>query len=94
MTIRAAAADTVQPRDAVISGRVTTEVNGEPQPVRRAKVTLESTALTEPRHVDSDIDGRYRVDGLPDGAYRVRAEKAGFVCRKRFAFKYWFSRRR
>jgi hypothetical protein len=70
---------------AVISGGVTTEVNGEPQPVRRAKVTLESTALTEPRHVDSDIDGRYRVDGLPDGAYRVRAEKAGFVPRVRDA---------
>lgn len=68
---------------AVISGRVTIEVNGEPQPVRRAKVTLESAALPEPRHVDSDIDGRYRLERLPDGEYRVRAEKAGFVPRVR-----------
>lgn len=63
----------------VISGRVTIEVNGEPQPVRRARVTLESTALTRPAQMDSDTDGRFRFDVLPDGAYRIRAEKAGFV---------------
>jgi hypothetical protein len=63
----------------VISGRVTIEVNGEPQPVRRARVTLESTALLRPAQVDSDTNGRFRFEQLPDGAYRVRAEKAGFV---------------
>lgn len=64
---------------AVISGRVTITVNGEPQPVRRARVTLESTALTRPAQVDSDTDGRFRVNALPAGEYRIRAEKAGFV---------------
>lgn len=67
------------PGTAVISGRVTIEVNGEPVPVRRAKVTLESAALRGPQHAETDTDGRYRFDRLPDGEYRVRAEKAGFV---------------
>ncbi len=68
---------------AVISGRVTIEVNGEAVPVRRAKVTLESAVLRGPQHADTDTDGRYRFDRLPDGEYRIRAEKAGFVPRVR-----------
>lgn len=64
---------------AVISGRVTIDVNDQPQPVRRARVTLESTALTRPAQLDSDTDGRFRFNTLPAGEYRIRAEKAGFV---------------
>jgi hypothetical protein len=66
---------------AAISGRVTIDVNGEPQPVRRAKVTLESSARRGPQHTDTDTDGRYPFERLPEGEFRVRAEKAGFVPR-------------
>ncbi len=63
---------------AVISGRVQIDVNSTAQPVRRARVTLESEAL-QPRTTDTDTDGRYQFTNLPAGAYRVGAEKAGFV---------------
>src|SRR5687768_9721967 len=65
---------------AVIAGRVTIlDVNGVPQPVRRARVTLEADALTTPQRVDTDTQGRYRFEKLPAGTYRIRAEKAGYV---------------
>ncbi len=65
---------------AVISGRVTIlDMNGVPQPVRRARVTLDAGALATPPKVDTDTEGRYRFEKLPAGTYRIRAEKAGFV---------------
>lgn len=66
---------------AAITGLVTITADGASQPVRRARVTLESPALTRPQHADTDTDGRYRFAALPAGAYRVRVEKAGFVQR-------------
>jgi hypothetical protein len=63
---------------AIVTGRLL--VAGEREsPVRRARVTLESDALAEPRLADSGTDGRYRFDQLPPGTYRVRSEKPGFV---------------
>ena len=63
---------------ATIAGRLL--IAGEREsPVRRARVTLESDALAEPRIGDSGTDGRYRFDRLPAGTYHVRAEKPGFV---------------
>ncbi len=64
---------------AAIAGRVLIEVNGSPQPVRRARLTLESDALQKAQTTDTDIEGRYRFENLPAGTYYVRAEKAGFV---------------
>ena len=66
---------------AVISGQVTVVVDGTAQPIRRARVTLESPALTRPQYTDTDTDGRYRLSALAAGAYRIRVEKAGFVQR-------------
>ncbi len=66
---------------ASIAGRVTIDVDGRIQPVRRARVTVESSALDRPRQVDTDTDGRYQLTQLPAGTYTVRAEKAGFVPR-------------
>lgn len=66
---------------AAISGQVTVVVSGANQPIRRARVTLESTALMRPQHTDTNTDGRYRFTALPAGTYRIRVEKAGFVQR-------------
>ena len=62
-----------------ISGRVLVRGQPTPAPVRRARVTLRSEALPEPRATDTGTDGRYRFDNLPAGQYRVRAEKPGYV---------------
>jgi hypothetical protein len=73
---------TVSPTEsgtAVIEGRVVIHINETPQPVRRARLTLESEALPSARTTDSDTGGRYRFDKLPAGSYRVRVEKPGFV---------------
>jgi Carboxypeptidase regulatory-like domain len=64
---------------AAIAGRVLIELSGSPQPVRRARVTLESDALPKTQTTDTDTDGRYQFENLPAGIYYVRAEKAGFV---------------
>jgi hypothetical protein len=64
---------------AVISGRVAINVNGSPQPVRRARVTLDADVLRSSRTSDTDTDGRYQFVNLPAGRYVVRAAKAGFV---------------
>jgi hypothetical protein len=61
-----------------ISGRLSIAGEGN-HPVRRARVTLESDTLGEPRIGDSDTDGRFQFTQLPGGTYYVRAEKPGFV---------------
>jgi len=62
-----------------IAGRVFVIVNGQPAPVRRAVVTIESSAGSTRERVDADTDGRFRVSNLAPGSYRVLAEKPGFV---------------
>ena len=64
---------------AALAGRVVITVNGAPQPVRRARVTLEADVLRTSKTTDTDTDGRYRFANLPAGSYRVRPAKAGFV---------------
>ncbi len=64
---------------ASISGRVLVRGTLTPVPVRRARVTLSGEAVGEARTTDTDTDGRYRFDRLPAGAYRLKAEKPGFV---------------
>ena len=63
----------------IIAGRVFVLTNGQPTPVRRAVVTIEPSAGSSTVRVDGDIDGRFRVSNLAPGAYRVVAEKPGFV---------------
>jgi protocatechuate 3,4-dioxygenase beta subunit len=62
---------------ASLSGRVITVGDGQPAPLRRARMTLEGASAS--RTTDTDTDGRYRFDALPAGTYRVSAEKPGFV---------------
>jgi protocatechuate 3,4-dioxygenase beta subunit len=64
---------------ASISGRVTILQNGQPTPVRRARVTLESSLLPRAVRVDTDVDGRFQFRDLPAGSYQATVEKAGFV---------------
>jgi hypothetical protein len=63
----------------VLTGRVLIDINSSAQPVRRARLVLESDVLSAARTTDTDTDGRYQFARLPAGSYRVRAEKAGFV---------------
>lgn len=64
---------------AVISGRIVVVQGGQAVPVRRAHVTVSSEKLPQSQTVDTDTEGRYRVDGLPAGAFQISAEKPGFV---------------
>jgi hypothetical protein len=64
---------------ASIAGRVSILQNGQPAPVRRARVTLESSLLPRAVRVDTDVDGRFQFRDLPAGSYRTIIEKAGFV---------------
>lgn len=75
---RAAAPAAVEGK-AAIAGRVIVRDEKPAVPVRRARVTLSSARLPESRITDTDKDGRYRFDGLPAGAYRIRVEKPGYV---------------
>jgi len=64
---------------AIIEGRVTIEIDGNQRPARRARVTLESEALSTAINADTDTEGRYRVEKLTQATYRIRVEKPGFV---------------
>lgn len=75
---RAAAPPTAH-GDSAVTGRVTVRDVTPDVPVRRARVTLSSDRLPESQITDTDTDGRYRFDALPAGAYRIRAEKPGYV---------------
>jgi hypothetical protein len=63
---------------AVIAGRVV-EADAAAQPVRRALVTVRGDTLASPLLTTSDDDGRFVVDRLPAGTYRLSAEHRGFV---------------
>lgn len=64
---------------ASISGRVTVMDSKPVLPVRRAKVTLTSGALSQPRTTDTDTAGRYQFSQLPPGSYRVTVDKPAYV---------------
>ncbi len=64
---------------ASIAGRVTILDSKPVAVIRRARVTLESSALPQPETTDTDTDGRYRFAALPAGSFRVIVSKPGFV---------------
>ena len=61
------------------TGRVTIAVNGQPAPIRRARVTLIGAQTGPTPTTDTDTDGRYRLDGIAPGTYRLVVAKPGFV---------------
>jgi len=64
---------------ASITGRMTIATTTGVAPVRRARIVLEADVFREPVSTDTDTDGRYRFDKLPEGTYRITGEKAGFT---------------
>ena len=65
---------------AVISGRkLLLTANAQPKPVRRARVTLNSSDREVGRTAITDDAGTFSFTALPAGRYSLSAIKAGFV---------------
>ena len=62
----------------VISGRITDD-SPDARPLRRAAVTLSSTALMTSRRATTRDDGSYMFDGLPPGAYGLSVYRSGYM---------------
>jgi hypothetical protein len=62
----------------VIAGRVVTD-EATPQPVRRARVFVQSVESEVSRWTMTDAAGRYSINDLPEGRYTVSVTKPGFV---------------
>jgi hypothetical protein len=67
-----------------ISGRVTIEATGKPP---RFPVTI-SISTTPERALNTDADGRYRIDSIPLGRYSVRARALGYHPESRYVEAY------
>jgi len=75
---RAVSAAVRETGTASVSGVVLTD--GEnPQPVRHATVGLSTGVLSLPRMMVSDEEGRFTFTDLPEGSYRVVAQKPAWV---------------
>ena len=61
-----------------IEGRVTIQDSKPQAPVRRARVTLTGGSLRQPEIVDTDTNGRYRLE-LAGGVYTLTVTKPGFM---------------
>lgn len=65
------------PNTITITGRVVADATDEP--VRRAWVVVRGNAGAALRVGVTDLDGAFRFDGLPPGAYRVAASKRPYL---------------
>lgn len=64
---------------ASLAGFVTVLANGQSSPLRRARVTLQSDTGAPAETTDTDTEGRYRLEHLAQGTYRITIDKPGFV---------------
>src|SRR5690242_7951017 len=62
---------------AAITGRVTHLQTG--RPLRRVVIRVASPALSSPRRVSTNAEGRYEVRDLPPGEYALEAERPGYL---------------
>jgi hypothetical protein len=60
-----------------ISGRVVAAETGSP--IRRAQIDINSRDVQFNRSITTDAEGRYQLDSLPAGRYRLFVNKAGYV---------------
>lgn len=86
---RAAATEAEKPKPGVIEGRVLNGKSGEP--LRRATVTLRNNQspgpfvnagparVDSPYVVSTDAEGKFRLDGVEPGTYRLSADRQGFI---------------
>lgn len=65
-----------EPKLASVEGSVRHAGSGVP--VRKAKVTLQSTGVEQSSSVESGDDGKFVFDNVKPGRYRIRAEKTGY----------------
>ncbi len=56
-----------------IQGIVVSSETGETLP--RADVSIKDADMT----ANTDLDGRYIIDGVPDGIYKIQAHKSGYA---------------
>jgi hypothetical protein len=74
---------TTPPRDSAATG--TAQIRGvirstsDDRPLTRARVSVISDALPEPRVAISGADGRYAITDLPPGSYIVSATRSGYA---------------
>src|SRR5262245_42727174 len=61
-----------------IVGTVMT-TDAQPQPIRRATVSVSGGGLRAPRQVVTDASGRFVVPDLPSGSFTLSASKPSFV---------------
>lgn len=67
-------------RTGLIDGRV---VDADDAPVAGARVTLAGSGVWPPRDLETDAEGRFRVEGVPGGVYELRAASPGRVSEPR-----------
>jgi hypothetical protein len=63
---------------AVLAGTIMSDEQ-TPQPVRGARVLVNSTDIGTTRTAFTDVNGRFAIDSLPAGRYTLQASKAGWV---------------
>jgi carboxypeptidase family protein len=74
-----------QPRDAAPAGKSTAAIIGRVTnlegggPLRRVVIRITSPALSSPRTVSTNSDGRYEIRDLPPGEYSLTAERGGYL---------------
>ena len=62
---------------AVIRGRVTSLETG--RPLRRARISLNSPELSNPRTASTNTDGRYEIRDLAAGRYTLNVTRSGYL---------------
>lgn len=63
---------------ATLEGRVTIMRDRQPEPVRRARVMLQSAGATV-QIADTDTTGAFQFHAVPAGTYKLAVDKPGFV---------------
>lgn len=76
-SVGAASVEQNDARRAALSGRVIGADTG--QPLRRARVMLTGVDVNFTRTATTGADGGFTFDGLPEGRYRVIAERTGYL---------------
>jgi hypothetical protein len=75
--MRQAARPAVETPTAALSGTITGA--DDQKPLARARVTVQSAAIVEPRVTITGADGSFEFQRLPAGTYRIAVSRTGYV---------------